>query len=66
LFARKNCETVIQPTPPEIRAFNEAHGKKVDLSRQLLRPSATLRHVHAADGQPIGAEWKLTRLFMTD
>jgi hypothetical protein len=31
LFAKKNCQVVIQPTPQAIRAFNEAHGKKVGL-----------------------------------
>ena len=30
-FAKKNCEVVIQPTPQAIRAFNDAHGKKIGL-----------------------------------
>ncbi len=30
-FAKKNCQVVIQPTPQAIRAFNEAHGKKIGL-----------------------------------
>ena len=30
-FAKKDCEVVIQPTPQAIRAFNEAHGKKIGL-----------------------------------
>ena len=30
-FAKKDCRVVIQPTPQAIRAFNEAHGKKVGL-----------------------------------
>ena len=30
-FAKKNCEVVIKPTPQAIRAFNEAHGKKIGL-----------------------------------
>jgi hypothetical protein len=30
-FAKKDCKVVIQPTPQAIRAFNEAHGKKVGL-----------------------------------
>jgi len=30
-FAKKNCHVVIQPTLQAIRAFNEAHGKKIGL-----------------------------------
>lgn len=30
-FAKKNCQVAIQPTPQAIRAFNEAHGKKIGL-----------------------------------
>ena len=30
-FAKKDCEVVIRPTPQAIRAFNEAHGKKIGL-----------------------------------
>ena len=30
-FAKKDCEVVIEPTPQAIRAFNEAHGKKIGL-----------------------------------
>ena len=30
-FAKKNCQVLIQPTPQAIRAFNEAHGKKIGL-----------------------------------
>jgi len=30
-FAKKDCKVVIQPTPQAIRAFNEAHGKKIGL-----------------------------------
>lgn len=30
-FAKKNCQLLIQPTPQAIRAFNEAHGKKIGL-----------------------------------
>jgi hypothetical protein len=30
-FAKKDCQVVIQPTPQAIRAFNEAHGKKIGL-----------------------------------
>jgi hypothetical protein len=30
-FAKKNCQVVIEPTPQAIRAFNEAHGKKIGL-----------------------------------
>jgi hypothetical protein len=30
-FVKKNCEVVIQPTSQAIRAFNEAHGKKIGL-----------------------------------
>ena len=30
-FAKKNCQVVIQPTPRAIRAFNQAHGKKIGL-----------------------------------
>jgi hypothetical protein len=30
-FAKKECEIVIEPTPQAIRAFNEAHGKKIGL-----------------------------------
>jgi len=30
-FAKKNCQVLIQPTPEAIRAFNEAHGKKIGL-----------------------------------
>lgn len=30
-FGKKNCQLVIQPTPQAIRAFNEAHGKKIGL-----------------------------------
>ena len=30
-FAKKHCQVVIEPTPQAIRAFNEAHGKKVGL-----------------------------------
>lgn len=30
-FFKKNCQLVIQPTPQAIRAFNEAHGKKIGL-----------------------------------
>jgi hypothetical protein len=30
-FAKKNCQLVIQPTPRAIRAFNEAHRKKIGL-----------------------------------
>jgi hypothetical protein len=30
-FAKKDCEVVIEPTPRAIRAFNEAHGRKIGL-----------------------------------
>jgi hypothetical protein len=30
-FAKKDCKVVIQPTPQAIRAFDEAHGKKIGL-----------------------------------
>ncbi len=30
-LTKKGCETVIQPTPEALRAFNEAHGKKIGL-----------------------------------
>jgi len=30
-FAKKDCKVVVQPTPQAIRAFNEAHGKKIGL-----------------------------------
>jgi hypothetical protein len=30
-FAKKNSHVLIQPTPQAIRAFNEAHGKKIGL-----------------------------------
>ena len=30
-FAKRDCKVVIQPTPQAIRAFNEAHGKKIGL-----------------------------------
>ncbi len=30
-FAKKDCKVVTRPTPQAIRAFNEAHGKKIGL-----------------------------------
>jgi hypothetical protein len=30
-FAKKDCQVVIQPTPQAVRAFNDAHGKKIGL-----------------------------------
>jgi hypothetical protein len=30
-LVKKGCEIVIRPTPKALRAFNEAHGKKIGL-----------------------------------
>ena len=30
-LVKKGCEIVIRPTPEALRAFNEAHGKKIGL-----------------------------------
>ena len=30
-LAKKDCKVVSRPTPQAIRAFNEAHGKKIGL-----------------------------------